>query len=189
MAQQSFQLSLNIRQEDEENDPPPDDREEGRPKWFEMSGGRLLVWEGVAAVRHLLTDDTWLVKLTDSGIRLLHIGVICRRTTTLASDGFWSCAEITAHLYRSSTPLMEIYYHSIRSDDALYLLRFISEHSGGAGFDSERRIDSVTVRFDPDPLRTATVDQVQSTIADWLRLRTTLKIHQFTMVLDDNMPM
>lgn len=85
---------------------------------------------------------------------------------------------------------MEIYYHCIRPDDALYLLRFIAEHSGGGSeSDSDIRVDSVVVRFDPDPLRIATGDDVETTIAGWLRLRTAFKIHQFTMVLDDNMPM
>lgn len=86
---------------------------------------------------------------------------------------------------------MEIYYHCVRPEDALYLLRFISEHSGErvGESDSTRRIDSVAVRFDPDPLRTATVDEVESTIAGWLRLRSALNVHQFTLMLDDNMPM
>ncbi|KAK0396034.1 hypothetical protein QR680_001536 [Steinernema hermaphroditum] len=140
--------------------------------WFELSTeGSLVIWEGVCAIRH--HNHVTLLKRTKYGV--VQIVTVAPPDVNITSDGYWTCAELTGKMSSGES----YHFHAIDPQNAITLLRVACPD----------RLQSLTIRLDPDPLRLKDITATSERIDSWMRIRYLLKPLEFHLLFDNNMPM
>ncbi|CAJ0607022.1 unnamed protein product [Cylicocyclus nassatus] len=144
------------------------------PGWFTLHEGVLKIWEGVCVL--ILEEELQLCKVRNG--KIFKIALESFNLKKVSSDGFWSCVEILGTLEPGHCLF---YYHAETPDNAKIMLKNISNSTG-------RQFSSLSIRLDPDPLRTRNTKEVSKRISTWSQLGQHF-FKDFRLVFDANMPL
>ncbi|VDN21197.1 unnamed protein product [Cylicostephanus goldi] len=144
------------------------------PGWFTLHDGVSKVWEGVCV---LIIDEEIRLYKVRNGI-IFNITLENSNLKKVSSDGYWSCVEILGTLEPGQCLL---FYHAETPDNARIMLQNILNSTS-------KRLSSLSIRLDPDPLRSRNTKEITRRICLWSQLGIYF-FKDFRVVLDANMPL
>lgn len=154
------------------------------PLWYEIRNGRCLIWEGVLAFRYADgrgSKTVTFMKPERSNGKIHILSVDFEMEVELASEGYWTCAEISGELRGpDSDTVVEVYYHCPRPEEGYKLLSAVRRVIKAAE-NQKSAWESVIIKVDPDPFSEYVGMRAQR-LREWIEVCRRIRAANFQVI-------